>query len=202
VSQSTSEQSIDARWRAQRQHNRAAGHRLRHAHRDHYEAALMRQRELLRKASVPQLLAELSADRGMMWADISRLLRVSVPALRKWRRDQNSASPENHDRLAGLVAFLRQLAEVHVADPAAWMTLPLDRDHTVTPRDVYTDERATALVDHAAGNISAIQLLDEVEPMWREKWFREFDLVIADDGHASLLRRTDSTDTRQPTGAG
>lgn len=185
----TSEIAIDVGWREQRQHNRARGGKLRRAHREHYEQAVLAEKQQLRKLPVSDLLSELSLVWGLTWSDASRMLNISVPALRKWRRDENGPTPDNRDRLAGLVAFLRKLKSIGVADPAAWMAMPLDSESTVCPRDLYREGHAVALIDYAAANITSSSLLDESEPHWREKWRREFDVVVAEDGHQSLIRR-------------
>jgi hypothetical protein len=120
------------------------------------------------------------------------MLKVSVPALRKWRTS-GGLSPENLDRLAGLVAFLQMLDQVAVSSPARWIAVPLCEGYTVTPRHLYSVANAAALVDHAAGNVSAVELLDELVPDWREAYKSEYEVFLAADGQFSLRSRRGRT---------
>lgn len=189
LDRSTSEDSIDAAWRERRSHHRAHGRRLANGHRDHYLNDLRQSQASLRRFGVADLLAEASTAFGITWSDIARLVGVSVPALRKWRRDQNAASPANHDRLAGLVAFLRMLKKIGVYEPATWLAMPLHPDFTVAPRDLYQVGNVAALLDHAAGNVTVEDMLDEVTPDWRQLWPREHDVITDDAGEQFLVRR-------------
>lgn len=188
----TSESVIEAEWRQKRHANRRRGHQLRRRHRDLYEAQLNRLREANRLRSVPELLRDLASRWGIAWADAARMLKVSVPALRKWRTS-GGLSPENLDRLAGLVAFLQMLDQVAVSSPARWIAVPLCEGYTVTPRHLYSVANAAALVDHAAGNVSAVELLDELVPDWREAYKSEYEVFLAADGQFSLRSRRGRT---------
>jgi hypothetical protein len=188
----TSESVIEAEWRQRRHANRRRGHQLRRRHRDLYEAQLNRLREANRLRSAPELLRDLASRWGVAWADAARMLKVSVPALRKWRTS-GGVSPENLDRLAGLVAFLLILDQVAVSSPARWIAVPLCEGYTVTPRHLYSVANAAALVDHAAGNVSAVELLDELAPDWREAYRSEYEAFLAADGQFSLRSRRGRT---------
>jgi hypothetical protein len=188
----TSESVIEAEWRQRRHANRRRGHQLRRRHRDLYESQLNRLREANRLRSVPELLRDLASRWGVAWADAARMLKVSVPALRKWRTS-GGVSPENLDRLAGLVAFLLILDQVAVSSPARWIAVPLCEGYTVTPRHLYSVANAAALVDHAAGNVSAVELLDELAPDWREAYRSEYEAFLAADGQFSLRSRRGRT---------
>ncbi|OON72950.1 hypothetical protein B1H18_28525 [Streptomyces tsukubensis] len=124
----------------------------------------------------------------MTWVDMSRMLRVSVPALRKWRK-AGGVSPENRDRLAGLVAFLQVLYEAGVRDPAQWITQPLVDGYTVTILDLYSTERAPGFVDLGASDVTPVMLLDRIEPQWRETHKSEYEVVSAEDGLPALRPR-------------
>lgn len=43
------------------------------------------------------------AELGFAWRDIARLVKVSVPAVQKWRKGEK-ASGESHSRVASLLA--------------------------------------------------------------------------------------------------
>lgn len=188
----TNESVIEAEWRQRRHANRRRGYQLRRRHRDLYEAQLNRLREANRLRSVSELLRDLASQWGMAWADAARMLKVSVPALRKWRTT-GGVSPENLDRLAGLVAFFQMLDQVAVSSPARWIAVPLYEGYTVTPRHLYSVANAAALVDHAAGNVSAAELLDELVPDWREAYRSEYEVFLAADGQFSLRSRRGRT---------
>src|SRR5262249_48461976 len=68
------------------------------------------------RSGVPSLLAELANERGISWADLARLLNVTVGAVRKWRTD-GSASATARLGLARLAAFLDVLSEEAIEDP-------------------------------------------------------------------------------------
>ena len=141
--------------------------------------------------SVPALLRVLQMERGMAWVDVARMIGVSVPALRKWRKETGDATAENHTKLSTLVAFLNTLEEIHVPHPAAWFSLPILKDYSVTPSDLYCEGgfALVPLLDFAAGNINAPHLLDEVDSQWRRKYHSEFEAYEAEDGQMSLRRR-------------
>lgn len=140
------------------------------------------------RRGVPALLAELS-DRGMAWADIARLVGVSVSAVRKWRAD-GPASPESRWQLAELAAFLDLLADYPIDDPAQWMemNLPLPAGFRVTPMELYRDGAHTALLDFATERLGAAELLDKVRPQWRSLE-SDFEVYDAEDGAKALRVR-------------
>ncbi|WP_437084771.1 hypothetical protein [Streptomyces sp. enrichment culture] len=186
---STNHQAIDAQWRedvalARGRHRQAEHGR----HRNRREWLTARRQELVRTRSVQELLHELSVEQGMTWVDMSRMLRVSVPALRKWRK-AGGVSPENRDRLAGLVAFLQVLYEASVRDPAQWIAQPLVDGFTVTILDLYTPELAPEFVELGAGDVSSVMLLDRIEPQWRETYQSEYEVFSAEDGMPALRPR-------------
>lgn len=186
---STNHHAIDAQWRedvalARGRHRQAERGR----HRNRREWLAHRRQELVRTRNVSELLHELSDQQGMTWVDMSRMLRVSVPALRKWRR-AGGVSAENRDRLAGLVAFLQVLYEAGVRDPAQWITQPLVDGYTVTIMDLYSPDVASEFVELGAGDATPVMLLDRIAPQWRETYKSEYEVVIAEDGIPSLRPR-------------
>lgn len=190
IQEQTADQLIDASWRASRHQNVRDGNTLKRGHRDEYRRRLDALAAANRRRPVVDLLAELSEQRGVGWSDIADQLDISVPALRKWRKSSSGTAPENHARLAALVAFYSLLHEVGVAS-ARWMSMPLVTGYTVTAADLYSEPAAPALLDHAADNIGIgpEALLDELDPGWRETRRSEYEVVVAPDGMTSLKPR-------------
>jgi hypothetical protein len=187
---STNYRAIDAQWREDTALARGRYRQIeRGRHRNRRNWLAHRRRELLRTRTVQELLHELSNERGMTWVDMSRMLHVSVPALRKWRK-AGGVSTENQDRLAGLVAFLQVLYEVGVRDPAQWITQPLVDGYTVTVLDLYSPEISPEFIELGAGDATVVMLLDRVAPEWRDAHKSEFKVVIAEDGMPSLRPRS------------
>jgi len=187
----TANQRLDADWREQTHRINILAKKNIESRRNLYKKMFTNNRQASRSKSVPMLLQELALEWGMTWVDTASLVGVSVPALRKWRNETNEATPENHERLLSLVAFLGTLKEVLVSHPAAWMALPVEPGFMATPRDLYTltPTAPIILLDYAACNISAETLLGEIDPDWRVHFKSEFENYLEDDGFRSLRRR-------------
>lgn len=186
----TSPELIDASWRQARQLVEGVRKRALRDHRAVYARRLESETDRRARFSVLDLLSELSETHGVAWADIASMLGVSVPALRKWRKTGGGTSPENHRNLAALTAFFSLLDEFTYS-PARWMSMPLVDGFNVRPADVYSPERATALLDLAAGNagVSAPSVLDGMDPDWRERWRSRYEVFEAADGELSMRPR-------------
>jgi hypothetical protein len=141
---------------------------------------------------VSALLTELAVDRGMAWADIARLVGVSVSALRKWRASAG-ASAEHRLALARLAAFLDLLSECAIDDPAQWMEmrLPLPVGYVITPIDLYLRGGLSVLLEYASIRITAEQALDKIDSTWRDAR-SDFESYDAPDGAKAIRIRTDS----------
>ena len=192
VGKQTSDLLTEASWRERRHQVVRAGRALKRDHRAWYSDLLAARAAANRRRSVLDLLRELSERHGVSWSDTAKMLGISVPALRKWRKIASGTTPENHHRLAGLVAFYSVLGEQGVASPARWMAMPLVPGYNVNASDVYGIDAAPALLDLAAGNggVDAEGLLDEVEPGWRETWKSQYEVFEAEDGQLSMRPRT------------
>lgn len=144
------------------------------------------------KKGVPTLLRELAVERGMAWADIARLVGVSVSAVRKWRTG-GDASPEKRRLLAQLAAFLDLLSESSVEDPAQWMEmdLSLPDGYSVRPVELYADGHIIALLEVAGLRRDPADILDEVDPGWRDTRRADIEVFTADDGHLAFRERGD-----------
>lgn len=188
----TSAQSIDVVWRQRRQANRAEGRRLAADHTGFYAARIAAETAAAKRLTIQDLLSELVTEFGFAWADIGRLVGVSVPAIRKWRRS-GGASPERLAAAASLVGLARVLRDHAGLSPAAWMAIPLLDGFTVTPRDLVGRALAEDLVDHACGNTNAVELLDRAAPEWRHEFDdRGFEVALMEDGELSLTQRSTS----------
>lgn len=186
----TSPELIEAAWRGRRQRSTAAARQDAKDHLGHYRSRLMELTDRDAVRPVTEMLTELSEVHGVMWSDVAGALGISVPALRKWRKNTSGASPENHRKLAQLTAFCMVLSE-SVADPARWLRMLLVDGYNVTPADVYSPETAAQLLDLAAGNVgtTAEHVLDAIAPGWRENWRSEYEVFKAADGEMSIRPR-------------
>jgi hypothetical protein len=155
-----------------------------------FEAQLSKLERENATRSVPEMLHALSAGFGATWVDSARLLQVSVPALRKWRK-AGGATARNTEQLASLVAFLSVLKELHVADPAMWLNVPFVAGYTACPRHFYTRASAPALLSIAFQSAPAEEFLDEVSPAWREDFRSKFRTALQADGSLAIVDRED-----------
>ncbi|MHB8189649.1 MAG: hypothetical protein ACYDHP_04360 [Ferrimicrobium sp.] len=146
------------------------------------------QSQLKAKKSVRSLLEELSTERGMSWRDISRLIGVSVSAVRKWRQD-GASQPENRLALARLAAFLDLLEGLLVQDPAAWLELPVIEGFTVCYLDLYEAGRPELILDILNQRLSPTAALDIMNPNWRTCYTSDFEVFEATDGNLSIRLR-------------
>lgn len=189
----TSEQLIEASWRERRYQHARGGSTLVQDHRTAYVERLDVLAVANRRRSVRDLLTQLAETHGVAWSDVASLLQISVPALRKWRKASSGTTPDNHLRLARLVAFFDLLHEF-VSTSAQWMSMPLIDGYNIAASDLYdgTPLRSAAILDCAAGNagITPETLLDELVPNWRVIWRSEYESFVADDGVRSLRPRS------------
>lgn len=191
----TNDHTIDAAWRQRRQHLRRQSEHAGREHRDMYRQRLATATER-HTATAPNGLLDVLADRGLGWSDIARLVSVSVPALRKWRKQLAQPTGDNHRRLAALNALLDLLGELGVDRPAAWLDVPLTEGYTVTPAHLVQAGRELMLVDYAAGNVTATQMLDSAMPAWRQRYRRDVEAVLDDETGEVFLRRLPDQESR------
>jgi hypothetical protein len=138
--------------------------------------------------STKRLLQELS-ERGFAWSQIARLLKISVPGLRKWRQGESPTGP-NRARLAELVALCELLEqEYHNDDVAGWMFVPLDPDAPITPADLYRQRHIDRLIDWASHRASAAEILDSLDPSWRQRYESDIEVFTAQDGMRAFRRK-------------
>lgn len=139
----------------------------------------------------PQILLEILArDKGFSWTSLARMMRVSIPAVRKWRNGE-PISGENRRRLSILVAFI-DLLEDHfgIADPASWMEMPLSEGVSTTAVDIYANGSYQALLEYAGGHRDAHALLDEALPTWRDDHEPgDYEIFEGPDGSPAFTRK-------------
>lgn len=135
---------------------------------------------------LPDLLTELS-DLGFSWRDLSRVVGVSVPALRKWRHGE-SATGENRLRVARVAAFCDIVRDQYLIDePASWLETPIHLDAPVNGFDFLAADRFD-LAFRLAGDHDADpeSILAEFEPQWRQRFSTGLEVFVADDGTPGL----------------
>lgn len=137
----------------------------------------------MRAKQVTELLKYLTTDQAFAWADVARLLGVSVPAVRKWRLE-GGVAPDNHARLADLGAFVKLFTElVPSVKPSVWLSTPLVSGYTVAPRHLYSAQLAASLLDVAQNGSPFLSLLDSWDPLWRDHYDdRGFEVGHGPDG--------------------
>lgn len=136
------------------------------------------------KNSVANLLSTI-ADMGFSWNDIAALCKVSVPALRKWRRGGH-ATGENRRRLASLIALCDIIRNHYmVEEVASWFETPLP-GVPVTPLDMYRADRMDLVIEYASSRMEPERALDEFDPGWRERYTTPFEVIRVDDGSRSI----------------
>ncbi|MDR0593708.1 MAG: helix-turn-helix domain-containing protein [Bifidobacteriaceae bacterium] len=140
------------------------------------------------KASVAAMLGEL-ADLGFSWREIAQLVRVSVPAVQKWRKGDR-ASGESRLRLASLLAACDLIGEHYMVDEiASWFEMPLSAAAPVTPIDLYSADRADLVFEFGSGHADPEALLTQFDPGWRDRYRSDFEVFEAGDGNRSLRSR-------------
>lgn len=133
---------------------------------------------------------------GFTWRDVARMMRVSVPAVQKWRKGE-SASGENHKRLMVLRALMTMLEEEHlVADVATWADGPMAAGAPITPLDLIAGGREDLAVELAATQSSPEAVLDEFEPDWRDRYRSDYRVERSSDGLMSIVVAADSAKTQ------
>jgi len=137
----------------------------------------------------PALLSELASTYGMSWIDLSTLVGVTIPAIRKWRLG-GATSEENEEKLRALVAFVKAVATVrNTPDPVNWLDERLVPGFAVTVKDLYSPQNVPVLLAYANGDFAdAKDLLNEVRPNWRSEDRTGFE-VRDIDGHKALVTR-------------
>lgn len=163
----TSTSVIDAHWGDLRHEAKESHAAAVQDHRDHSQSVHDDAYDDLRATSIEAMLNELAEDFGFAWTEIARVMKVSVPALRKWRLG-GGASPEKRELLRHFVSFCRAIERIDpAASPYASMTNRLVPTHTITVLDAFRTESVPHLLELALKRGDAREILDEIVPGWR-----------------------------------
>jgi hypothetical protein len=146
----------------------------------------------LRARTAPATLLQELADLGFGWRDIARMLRVSVPAVQKWRRNGGVSGPHRRS-IASLLALCDLVRERYmIQEIASWFEMPISEEAPVTPIDLYAEERVSLLLDYASGQGSdPEQLLNAYDPAWRQRFQSDFEVYQEADGNMSIRPRSE-----------
>ncbi|MDR3202313.1 MAG: hypothetical protein LBT54_04175 [Bifidobacteriaceae bacterium] len=165
---------------------------------------LQRDTESVKRAGAGQRLAELQAEEakrapavllkdlsalGLAWRDVARILRVSVPAIQKWRRGEN-VTASNRSNLSRLSALML-LAETYlVSEPASWLEIPVMDGTPITGLDLLAAGRFDLVLELMGPNVRREDVLDEFTSDWRNRSpGEEFESYQAADGQVSIRTR-------------
>ena len=138
------------------------------------------------------LLDALSAEFGLSWTTIARMVGVTDAAVRKWRRGEPIA-PENRRRLARGVAFIQILGTFPVRDAASWLEMRISEEATITAVDLFSDGRADLLFELVGNRATPHEVLEGFDPNWRRNYAADerFEVVDAPDGQPAITQRRD-----------
>lgn len=130
------------------------------------------------------------AERGFGWSAIARIVGVSAPALRKWRRGE-PASGGNRRGLAEFAAACEIVSDRNptITDVAGWLEVPLSGSAPVTGIDLLAAHRYDLVFRYADGEEDPEVILDDFEPDWRETYASNIEVFTADDGMPALRMR-------------
>ncbi len=154
------------------------------------DAQLNRRAREIAKRPAADLLNDL-ADCGFAWRDIARMLKVSVPAVRRWRQGEPPTGPHLLDT-ARLVALIDTMRTDHlVSDVASWLEMPLNADVPVTGIDLAADGKYEEILDLAAEHVAPEEILDTWQPDWRTRYRSDFEVFEAPDGELGIRLATE-----------
>lgn len=143
-----------------------------------------RARDIAKRPAV-DLLNEM-AGHGFAWRDIARLLKVSVPAVRRWRQGE-SLTGSHLLATARLVALVDAMRVDHmVGDVASWMEMPLTPEVPLTGIDLAAEGRYADLLDLAAEHVTPEEILDTWQPDWRSRYRSDFEVFEGPDGELGI----------------
>jgi hypothetical protein len=156
-------------------------------HEDSVRRLLTSETDAKVKSGLQSLLRELTENCGLGWSEIARLVKVSVPAIRKWRMG-GEVSPQRLHAVAQLAAFLRILHIEGVVDPAAWLATPITPETipSLTKAVLYADGHVIPLLAYADNHINLEQLL-KLANVPLERLAPTAELVRSEDGSVSIV---------------
>jgi hypothetical protein len=145
------------------------------------------------KANLPVLVLteELIYERGMSWTHLAELTEAPVSQVRRWYHGTAEASAEQTESLRVLAAFLDVIEQLAPdQEPVSWLEtyLPLPAGYTIRPLDLYFEGHLKAVAALLTGPESVEQVLDGIQPGWREQR-SDWETFTASDGVRSLRLR-------------
>lgn len=156
-------------------------------HGDSLRIQLRARTEEAAKRAPTELLAELGGL-GFSWTAVARVVGVSIPVIRKWRKGE-TVSGDNRRKIAQLVALTKVLDRDHmIADVASWLDIPL-AGSSFTGIDVLEAGHRHHLLEYAAQHIDSTELLDHTLPEWRDSLNDQFEVYTAGDGKKAIRLR-------------
>ncbi len=140
-------------------------------------------------------MLDVLADLGLAWRDIARLVGVSVPAVKKWRRG-DGVTGENRRKIASLLA-LCDLIEDHymVSDIGSWFEMPIVADVNFAPLDLYENNRADLVFRFASGHDDPERIMTDYRSDWRTSMVSEFETFRSADGSLSIRPKGGDNDS-------
>src|SRR5438105_10909217 len=85
----------------------------------------LRERTTTHEKQSVRALLELLARKGVGWSELSKMLGVSTPAIRKWRQGEGGW-PANRHALSEIAALIEMLGDQFmVDDPVSWLEIPI-----------------------------------------------------------------------------
>lgn len=140
------------------------------------------------RESIPANLIHLATRHGLRWTTIAETLRISIPALRKWRLGLVKPRRRHRERVASLVAFLDTLRFAGVAEPGGLLSTRLVERYTATLSDIFEPDRVEVLLSQLVDNSAdREQMLDALEGAnWRYKFRADVILYLGADGEQAM----------------
>lgn len=143
------------------------------------------------KASGQQILVRLS-EIGFAWRDIARIVGVSVPAVRKWRRGEGMTG-ENRLRLAKIIALIELLEQQLINEPVSWLEMPAKDGVSLSAMDLLVSGRFDLVLDLARAGSErrpADPILDAFNPNWRSRYIdTAHEVYIESDGMPAIREK-------------
>lgn len=126
---------------------------------------------------------------GLGTSEIAAALNTSSTVIRWWRNggEPNADEVARADRLD---AFLHQVHDYGIAEPAAWMSAEIVEGYTVTRWHIYRAGQPDLLVRNAELRLTDGQMLDLHDTDWRRAYWTSFKTVEAADGGLSVVGKS------------
>ena len=182
-------QCRDEDYTNRRNAHRRSSREIARNHTDHRDSNFQHHLAGLTNESVGSLLKKLAVSFGLSWIDLSQLIGVSIPALRKWRLG-GDITDGNLDKLRTLTAFFLTLQDMRVPDPSNWIHSRLVPEFsTVTPLHLYSSANIPELLGFVNANSNPVLLLHKLCPDWRQLYPSEFEVVEIEPGLRALVKK-------------